>query len=112
MSNQNQNKPKLGIPVAPPPPVAEEKSAADKIREMHAELLVKFPLPWVVGPYGDVWVAADVEQFNPDVEAGYEKIAGPNGTSWRATCAKPRLVFEPTDKGIAALTVDAVNLLA
>jgi len=107
----NQNKPKLGMPskdLPPPPPVASD---ADKIREKYAELLEKYPPPWVVGPHGDVWVAADVETFDPDKEGGIEKVPGPNGTWWRATCAKPRLVFEPTDNGIAALTVDAVNAL-
>jgi len=103
--NPNQNKATLSLsplPVAPPPTPGA-----------HADILERFPLPWCVGPYGDIWVAADVETFDPDKEAAIEKIPGPGGTWWRATCAKPRMVMEnPSEKGIAALIVDGVNRLA
>lgn len=112
----------ISAPSAPPPleasPLAAVKnSPIAAIKRDHAELLAKYPPPWVVGPYGDVWVASDVEQFDPDKEGGREKIEGPNGTFWRTNperlkVGKPRQVFEPTDQGIAALTVAAVNLLA
>lgn len=120
----NHNKPRLSIPqnpqnLPPPPPVAQgtQKSAADKVRETYADLLDKYPLPWVVGPHGDVWVAADVESFDPQKESSWEKVPGPNGTWWRSTCARPRVVAEVSEvermhPDMAAFIVDAVNLLA
>jgi hypothetical protein len=86
----------------PPPPAPSP---------VNVEVLAKYPLPWVIGPYGDVWVAADVEQFDPDREGGVEKIKGPNGTWWRSKVAKPRHVFDaenlPAD--VTAFIVDTLN---
>jgi hypothetical protein len=88
MSNQNNKRPVFSLPSTPPPPPPLAAPAATP------DFLKDFPLPWVVGPYGDVWVGADVEMFDPEKEAATEKVAGPNGSWWRSTCAKPRLVFE------------------
>jgi hypothetical protein len=114
MSNHN-NKPRLGMPgsAPPPPPIPPPPAAATiALPPDFAALIERFPLPWVVGPHGDVWVAADVEPFDPTKEAGPEKVPGPNGTFWRSTCARPRLVIEnPADAGIAAFMVFAVNKL-
>lgn len=109
MSN-NQNRPPLRLPSSPPPgvPVAPPSGLPAEA----AALLDAFPLPWVVGPHGDIWVSADVEQFDPEKEASTEKIRGPNGTWWRSTGTKARLVMEePGSNGIAALIVYAANRL-
>lgn len=116
MSNHN-NRPRLGLPgsappppIVPPPPPAPPPAAA--LPAEFAVLVELFPLPWCVGPHGDVWVAADVETFDPEQTASVEKIPGPNGTFWRATVAKPRLVMEnPGGAGVAALIVYAINKL-
>lgn len=102
----------LSLPgnVPPPPPIPGAPPAPSAISPEAADLLERFPLPWCVGPYGDVWVAADVEVFDEEQGATTEKIHGANGTFWRATCAKPRLVMEnPAAPGMAALIVAAVN---
>lgn len=122
MSNHNRprmslpgNAPRVPPPVLAPPPVAPPPSAPAPAAALPAEfaaLIEQFPLPWVVGPYGDIWVAADVEMFDPEKTASVEKIPGPDGTFWRAACAKPRHVMEnPKAAGIAALIVHAVNNL-
>jgi hypothetical protein len=111
MSNHN-NKPRLGMPgsAPPPPPIPPPPAAALPVDV--AAAIETFPLPWCVGPHGDIWVAADVEAFDPAKEAATEKVPGPNGTFWRSTCARPRLVMEnPGGLGIAALIVHAVNKL-
>jgi hypothetical protein len=94
-------------PIAPPPVVVPAGLPAGLPADV-AALIEQFPLPWCVGPYGDIWVAADVEQVDPDV-------VGPNGVidgKWRATGTKARLVMEhPGGVGIAALIVHAVNKL-
>lgn len=109
--NQKFQRP-LSLPGTVPPPPAPAALPAE-----FAELLEKFPLPWCVGPYGDIWVASDVEQYDPEKTAHVEKIAGPNGTWWRTspTCpvAKPRMVMEdPADKGVAAFLIWAANKMA
>jgi hypothetical protein len=87
-----------------------------------ADVLAKFPTPWVVGPYGDIWCAADVEPFDPETDPGAPKIAGPGGTFWRvtkecyATTGKPRMACEVSNvenmhPNMAALIVAAVNAL-
>jgi hypothetical protein len=55
-----------------------------------------FPLPWCVGPYGDIWVAADVE-----VREG----------KWHATCAEPRIVVTMAAKNrdLAEFIVHSAN---
>lgn len=118
MSNNQNNRPRLGLPGAPPPPPLPpppHPPGAPIVPGIPAEfagLIEQFPLPWVVGPYGDIWVAADVETFDPEKEMSVEKIPGPDGTFWRATCAKPRHVMEnPKAAGIAAFMVFAVNKL-
>jgi hypothetical protein len=68
-------------------------------------LLLQFPTPWIVGAYGDIWVAADMER------------APSEPSSWRAISPMPRLVMECSlweDKmlpGLAELIVEAVNTL-
>jgi hypothetical protein len=59
----------------------------------------KFPTPWVVGPFGCIWVAADVE-FKDG--------------KWRETCANPRLVVDtgPSSQDVAEQIVSAVNATA
>jgi hypothetical protein len=58
----------------------------------------RYPLPWVVGPFGDIWVAADVEFHDG---------------KWRETRPEPRIVVTigslDRDKGLAAFIVEAVN---
>lgn len=56
----------------------------------------KFPTPWCVGPFGCIWVAADVE-FKDG--------------KWRETCANPRLVVDTgeKDRETAEQIVSAVN---
>lgn len=104
----NFNKPKFTLPPPPlsPPPVTPP--TITNIPPDVAALLENFPLPWVVGPFGDIWVAADVEIVDPDV-------VGPRGVvdgKWRATGDKARMVMEnPAGVGIAALVVHAVNKL-
>lgn len=112
------SKPTLSLPgkaPVPPPPLVGS-GAASIVREQFSDVLERYPAPWVVGPYGDIWVAADVEKFDPETESGAEKIAGPNGSWWRSTVAKPRLVMENPEStahpDIAALIVAAVNALA
>ncbi len=96
MSNNN-NRPRFSLPPLAPPP-APSTLPAD-----FAELIERFPLPWCVGPYGDIWVAADIKEIDP----------GADGTRrWIATGNKARLVMEnPAGVGIAALIVYAVNKL-
>lgn len=143
----NPKPPVLSLPSAkkappPPPPVAaapalvvETAPPAARLTTLveptepiastplpFADLLDKYPLPWVVGPYGDIWVAADVESYDPETVSGFEKIPGPNGTFWRTTeeCrkrGKPRVVAEVSEvpsmhKDMAAFIVAAVNVLA
>jgi hypothetical protein len=59
----------------------------------------KYPTPWCVGPFGCIWVAADVE-----LKDG----------KWRETCANPRLVVDtgPKDQDVAEQIVRAVNAAA
>lgn len=61
----------------------------------------KFPTPWCVGPFGDIWVAADVELRDG---------------KWRETCQKPRLVLtfagHKECDGLAEQIVNAVNAAA
>jgi hypothetical protein len=66
---------------------------------MTATVDAKYPTPWVVGPFGCIWVAADVE-FKDG--------------RWRETCANPRLVVDtgPKDQDVAELIVSAVNTAA
>jgi len=121
VTNQT-NRPPLTLPPRaavppPPPPVANPNIPAD-----FASLIEKYPLPWVVGPRGDVWVAADVEAFDPDKEASVESVRGPNGTFWRttkrclSTIGRPRLVAETSEledahRDTAAFLVFAANQL-
>jgi hypothetical protein len=108
----NHNKPRFSLsgstpppPLTPPPPPA---TASSGIPADFAELLERFPLPWCVGPYGDIWVAADVEEVDPAVDGSRGLI----DNKWRATGDKARLVMEnPAGVGIAALIVHAVNKL-
>ncbi len=55
-----------------------------------------YPTPWTVGPFGDVWVAADVE-FKDG--------------KWHETCPEPRLVVTMAgkDRALADRIVNAVN---
>ena len=113
----NHNRPPLSLPRAVPPPPSNPPSnppgTPSQLPAAFADLLEQFPLPWVVGPYGDIWVAADVEQYDPEKESNREKIAGPNGSWWRSVSAKPRLVMEsPSHQGAAAFMVFAANRLA
>lgn len=59
----------------------------------------KFPTPWIVGPFGCIWVAADVEF---------------KGGKWHETCAEPRLVVDTGTKDIelAQFIVDSANAYA
>jgi len=103
----NFSKPTFKLPGgAPPPPPAPP--APPVAAPAFAAILEQFPLPWCVGPYGDIWVASDIEIVDPDV-------VGPRGVidgKWRATGDKCRLVIElPAGEGIAALIVHAVNKL-
>ena len=83
-----------------------DKTAVSELQ--FAALIEQFPLPWRVGPYGDIWVAADVEEVDPDVVGPFGIVDG----KWRATTNKPRLVMEhPGGVGIAAMIVFAVNKL-
>lgn len=99
MSNNN-NRPRFSLPGgAPPAPLAPPPTPASDF----AELLERFPLPWCVGPYGDIWVAADVEEIEPGLD---------HSRRWRATGDKARLIMEnPAAPGIAALIVHVVNKL-
>lgn len=56
----------------------------------------KYPLPWIVGPFGAIWVAADVE-FRDG--------------KWRERVSEPRLVvsFSGDQSELAQMIVDAVN---
>jgi hypothetical protein len=103
----NNNKPTFSLGAKPPAPLPPPPTVS-ALPAGVAELLERFPLPWVVGPYGDIWVAADIEIVDPDV-------VGPRGIvdgKWRATGDKARLVMEnPAGVGIAALVVHAVNKL-
>jgi hypothetical protein len=85
-------------------------------------LLQERPLPWIRGPYGDIWCEAGVETYDPDTEAGYSKIPGVGGTYWRATierdsnAPKPLMVMEnpgeAAHKDAADFIVWAVNRAA
>lgn len=61
--------------------------------------MTKFPLPWVVGPFGCVWVAADVE-FKDG--------------KWRETTPNPRLVLDTGSKDVdlANFIVETCNAMA
>lgn len=105
----NHNKPQFRLPGstpgstpggAPPAPLSPPPTT---LASDFAELLERFPLPWCVGPHGDIWVAADVEEIDRGLD-GFPR--------WRATGDKARLVMEnPAGVGIAALIVHAVNKL-
>jgi hypothetical protein len=98
----NHNKPQFRLPGGAPPPLTPPPVVIAPPSDF-AELLERFPLPWCVGPYGDIWVAADVEELEPGLD---------HSTRWRATGDKARLVMEnPAGAGIAALIVHAVNKL-
>lgn len=58
-----------------------------------------YPRPWIVGPFGDIWVAADVEVRNG---------------KWVNTCPEPRIVVTLglKDKSLGELIVNAVNAAA
>jgi hypothetical protein len=111
--------------VPPPPsnPPGAQGSQTPQLPPRFVALLDKYPLPWVVGPRGDIWVSADVETFDPDKVASHEKVPGPNGTFWRttkeciSTIGRPRLVAETsemvdTDRDMSAFIVFAANKLA
>lgn len=55
-----------------------------------------FPTPWVVGPFGDIWVAADVEFVNG---------------KWREKTSAPRLavLLDSKNKHLGPVIVEAVN---
>jgi hypothetical protein len=59
----------------------------------------QYPTPWCVGPFGCIWVAADVE-FKDE--------------KWRETCSNPRLVVDtgPSSQLVAGQIVEAVNTAA
>jgi hypothetical protein len=59
----------------------------------------KYPTPWCVGPFGCIWVAADVE-FKDG--------------KWREKCDNPRLVVDTgaKDRELAEQIVRAVNAAA
>lgn len=59
-------------------------------------MTAKYPLPWVVGPFGCIWVAADVE-FKDG--------------KWRETCSSPRLVVDTgeKDRELAEFIVASAN---
>jgi hypothetical protein len=105
----NQSKPTFRLPGGAPPPPPAPPAPTAPLAAPAAAILAAFPLPWCVGPFGDIWVAADVEIVDPDV-------VGPRGVvdgKWRATGDKARMVMEhPAGEGIAALIVHAVNRLA
>lgn len=114
----NNNRPPLSLPNKAPPPLPP-----NGLPPQFTALLTRYPLPWVVGPRGDIWVAADVETFNPDKEVSTERVPGPNGTFWRTTEAcrltigRPRLVAETsemvdTDRDMSAFIVFVANKLA
>lgn len=96
------SKPILRMPNLPPPPPLPSVS---KVKSAFSDVIAAYPPPWCVGPYGDVWVAVDVEQVDPAQTTTVELVDG----KWRSTCAKPRRVCEPTDAGIAEMIVDTVN---
>lgn len=108
----NNYKPQLGLrgtSSQAPMPERLVREGGQLIPEFE-KLLEEFPLPWCVGPYGDIWVAADVEQYDPEKESNTEKIRGPNGTWWRSTVPKPRMVMElPAGQNVAAFMVWAAN---
>jgi hypothetical protein len=114
MSNKSKftlGLPRQGAAVPPPPPVGappevQQGEQSNPFVEF-PDTLAAYPLPWIVGPYGDVWVAADVEIVDPEKIASVELVDG----KWRATCARPRRVCEPADKGIAPLIVALANSL-
>lgn len=58
-----------------------------------------FPTPWVVGPFGDIWVAADVVA-DPEARNG-----------WRSLVDHPRAVVrqDAWEPGVASRIVEAVN---
>lgn len=107
----NHNKPRFSLPgTTPPPPLAPPPAppAVAGIPAEFAALIERYPLPWCVGPYGDIWVAADVELVDPEV-VGYHGVID---HKWRATGTSARLVMEhPAGSGVAALIVHAVNKL-
>lgn len=119
------NRPPLTLPpraAVPPPPPAAQGTQSPNIPADFAALVEKYPLPWVVGPRGDIWVAADVRSFDPDTESSTESVRGPNGTFWRtseqclSTIGRPRLVAETSEledahRDTAAFIVWAVNRL-
>lgn len=77
-------KPTLTLPGSiPPPPPAPPPP-------------LPFPTPWIVGPGGDIWVAADVERTE---------------TGWTHTVQAPRIVVWRNEwpDGLAQMIVDAVN---
>lgn len=80
----NRPRPQLSLPTAAvqTPPAA----------------LPDFPTPWCVGPYGSIWVAADVKQ-------------NAEGKWVEDFCARPRCVVHAEDwnDGVAEYVVAVVN---
>jgi hypothetical protein len=95
VSNPNQ-RPRFSLPgSAAPPPIAPAAPAA---------ALAAFPTPWCVGPYGSIWVAADVKRRE-------------DGNGWDENfCPRPRCVVHAQDGawdyGVAQFIVDTVNAAA
>jgi hypothetical protein len=99
----NNNRPTFRLPGGVPPPPLDPPPALPNSETTGNDVLERFPLPWCVGPYGDIWVAADIEEIEPGAD-GIRR--------WKATGDKARLVMEnPAGVGIAALIVYAVNKL-
>lgn len=59
-------------------------------------VIEQYPTPWVVGPYGCIWVAADVE-FRDG--------------KWHPTCDEPRIVISTgqRERELAEFIVQAIN---
>lgn len=110
MSNNNQNnRPRMGLPGGAPPPLAPPPILAPAgLPANVAALLARFPLPWCVGPDDYIWVAADVVKItDPD-----DRRVGDTADGWRATGNVARLVIEvalPAET--AAVILYAVNKL-
>lgn len=97
--DQRFQPPRLSLPGSVPPPPTS-------LPAEFTELLEKFPLPWCVGPYGDIWVKADVERVTDPQLINQPGVVD----GWRATGAKARMVMEnPADKHVAAFLVWAAN---
>jgi hypothetical protein len=123
MSN---NRPTISLPNRPatpppppsaavPPPPGAQGSQAPKIPDQFAEVVSKFPLPWIVGPFDAtdntymIFVKGDVEPVKDESRMN-EHGAVFNG--WVSLVPRPRFVVSlPLPKVMCEFFVFAVNRL-